>query len=411
MLQTQKLRSHLAAIPALAYLLGFLVASTIELLVGDLLASLLGLRGIPSLFGITLVQQYGLILLPAVIVYDLTMYVLPIYIVARLAAPWAPKLTNNMPKRLSMLFYVLLVFLVVQLWGGFHEYRILVLSLMGINIILAVSLNLVNGYMGEFSVGHAGFMGVGAYIASIITVWVFPRSLGHLAFPLALLAGGAGAAVAGLLVAIPSFKIRGDYLAIITLAVNYIIKNGIENIERIGGSRGFMGMAKLTNVPWAFLWATLSLWLIRNFVLSPRGRAVVAIREDEIAAETMTVNTRYTKILAFCISSFFAGIAGGLFAHLILYINPSTFSLLKSTEVLVMVYLGGMASISGSLIGAATFTFLLEVLRPLEEWKWVLIPMLLVAMLLRRHAGLMGFREFSFLIPKEEAESYGSASD
>ncbi|KPL16510.1 MAG: hypothetical protein AMJ93_15730 [Anaerolineae bacterium SM23_84] len=408
--QLDKLRSHLAAVPALAYLFGFLVSSTIELIAGDSLATTLGLPGMPSLFGITLVQR-ALLMLPSVFAYDVLVYALPVYVVARLSAPFIPKLTSRIPERFSAPFYTLLVFLVVQLWGGLHEYRILVLSLMGVNIILAASLNLINGYMGEFSVGHAGFMGVGAYVASILTVWVFPRSLGQLTFPLALLAGGACAGLAGLLVAIPSFKIRGDYLAIITLAVNYIIKNGIENIERIGGSRGFMGMAKLTNIPWAFVWSALTLWLIRNFVLSPRGRAVVAIREDEIAAETMTVNTRYTKMVAFCLSSFFAGIAGGLFAHVLLYINPSTFSLLKSTEVLVMVYLGGMASISGSLIGAVTFTLLLEMLRPLEVWKWVLIPMLLVAILLRRHAGLMGFREFSFLSPREEAESYGSASD
>ena len=408
--QLDKLRSHLAAVPALAYLFGFLVSSTIELIAGDSLATTLGLPGMPSLFGITLVQR-ELLMLPSVFAYDVLIYVLPIYVVARLCAPFIPKLTSRIPERFSAPFYVLLAFLVVQLWGGHHEYRSLVLSLMGVNIVLAASLNLINGYMGEFSVGHAGFMGVGAYVASILTVWVFPRSLGHLTFPLALLAGGACAGLAGLLVAIPSFKIRGDYLAIITLAVNYIIKNGIENIERIGGSRGFMGMAKLTNIPWAFVWSALTVWLIRNFVLSPRGRAVVAIREDEIAAETMTVNTRYTKIVAFCLSSFFAGIAGGLFAHVLLYINPSTFSLLKSTEVLVMVYLGGMASMSGSLIGAVTFTLLLEMLRPLEVWKWVLIPMLLVAMLLRRHAGLMGFREFSFLSPREEAKSYGSASD
>lgn len=408
MLQT--LRLHLVRIPALAYLLGFLVASIMELLAGDLLASLLGLPTMPTLFGITLVQK-SLILLPSAIAYDLLLYIVPTYVVARLTAKWVLKIMVKVPQRLSMLLYVLLVFLALQLWGGFHEYRSLILCLMGINIILACSLNLVNGYMGEFSVGHAGFMGVGAYIASILTVWVFPRSLGHLTFPLALLAGGVGAALAGLLVAIPSFKIRGDYLAIITLAVNYIIKNGIENIEKVGGSRGFMGMAKLTNIPWVFFWSLLTLVLIRNFILSPQGRGVIAIREDEIAAETMTVNTRRTKILAFCISSFFAGIAGGLFAHLLLYINPSTFSLLKSTECLVMVYLGGMASITGSVVGAVTFTFLLEVLRPLEVWKWVLIPVLLVTMLLRRHTGLMGFREISFLIPKEEAESYGSASD
>jgi branched-chain amino acid transport system permease protein len=407
---TQKLKSHLASIPPLAYILGLLAAAVTERLAGEPVAVSVGLPSMPSLFGITLSQRSP-VFLPAAVAYDLLMYLIPTYVVARLATPLVPRILERLAKSSLRPVYVLLVFALLLVWGGYHEYRILVLSLMGINVILAVSLNLVNGYMGEFSVGHAGFMGVGAYVASILTVWVFPRSLGHLMFPLALLAGGVVAALAGLLVAIPSFKIRGDYLAIITLAVNYIIKNGIENIEKIGGSRGFMGMAKLTNIPWAFVWSVLTLWLIRNFVLSPRGRAVVAIREDEIAAETMTVDTRYTKILGFCISSFFAGIAGGLFAHLLLYINPSTFSLLKSTEVLVMVYLGGMASISGSLLGAVTFTLLLELLRPLEVWKWVLIPLLLVGMLLRRHAGLMGFREFSFLVPREEAEGHGSASD
>jgi branched-chain amino acid transport system permease protein len=353
---TQKLKSHLASIPPLAYILGLLAAAVTERLAGEPVAVSVGLPSMPSLFGITLSQRSP-VFLPAAVAYDLLMYLIPTYVVARLATPLVPRILERLAKSSLRPVYVLLVFALLLVWGGYHEYRILVLSLMGINVILAVSLNLVNGYMGEFSVGHAGFMGVGAYVASILTVWVFPRSLGHLMFPLALLAGGVVAALAGLLVAIPSFKIRGDYLAIITLAVNYIIKNGIENIEKIGGSRGFMGMAKLTNIPWAFVWSVLTLWLIRNFVLSPRGRAVVAIREDEIAAETMTVDTRYTKILGFCISSFFAGIAGGLFAHLLLYINPSTFSLLKSTEVLVMVYLGGMASISGSLLGAVTFTW------------------------------------------------------
>jgi branched-chain amino acid transport system permease protein len=409
MAQWQKLRSHLSAIPVLAYLLGFGIASAIELFIGYPVASLLGLPTMPTLFGIILVQQ-SLALLPSAIAYDLLIYLVPTYIAARLLTPLVQKLLQKVSSQRLMLVYVLALFLVALLWGGFHEYRTMILCLMGINFILCISLNLVNGYMGEFSVGHAGFMGVGAYIASILTVWVFPRSLGHLVFPLALLAGGAGAAIAGLLVAIPSFKIRGDYLAIITLATNFIIKNGIENIERIGGSRGFMGMAKLTNVPWVFFWSVLTLVLIRNFVLSPYGRGVIAIREDEIAAEAMTVNTRRMKIIAFCTSSFFAGIAGGLFAHLLLYINPSTFTLLKSTECLVMVYLGGMASISGSLVGAATFTILLEMLRPLEVWKWVLIPLLLLVMLLRRHTGLMGFREFQFLIPREEAEVYGSTS-
>lgn len=409
MTRWQNLRSHLAAIPLLAYLIGFGLASAIELFIGYPAATLLGLPTMPTLFGIILVQQ-SLALFPGIIAYDVLIYLIPTYIVARLVAPWVQKWMQRIPAQRLFFVYIIALFLVALLWGAFHEYRTMILCLMGINFILCISLNLVNGYMGEFSVGHAGFMGVGAYIASILTVWVFPRSLGHFVFPLALLAGGAGAALAALLVAIPSFKIRGDYLAIITLATNFIIKNGIENIERIGGSRGFMGMARLTNVPWVFFWSVLTLFAIRNFVLSPYGRGTIAIREDEIAAEAMTVNTRRMKIIAFCTSAFFAGIAGGLFAHLLLYINPSTFTLLKSTECLVMVYLGGMASISGSLIGAATFTVLLEMLRPLEIWKWVLIPLLLLVMLLRQHTGLMGFREFKFLIPKEEAEVYGSAS-
>ncbi len=227
MTRWQKFRAHLADIPVLAYLLGFGLASAIELFVGNLAASLLGLPTMPTLFGIILVQQ-SLALLPGVIAYDLLIYLLPTYIMARLAAPFVKKWVQKVPPQWGLFAHVLALFLVALLWGGFHEYRTMILCLMGINFILCISLNLVNGYMGEFSVGHAGFMGVGAYIASILTVWVFPRSLGHLVFPLALLAGGAGAAIAGLLVAIPSFKIRGDYLAIITLATNFIIKNGID---------------------------------------------------------------------------------------------------------------------------------------------------------------------------------------
>ena len=205
----------------------------------------------------------------------------------------------------------------------------------GINIILSTSLNLVNGYMGEFSVGHAGFMAVGAYITSVLNVWFFtsssvfgpallsPSSAIYL-FPLTLLIGGVGAALAGLLVAVPSFRTRGDYLAIITLAVNYIVKSSIENIQVIGGARGFMGMRNVVNgmqeavdLPWMLIWVLIAVgvtvWIIHRFVNSTYGKGIVAVRDDEIAAEIMSVNTQRMKMMAFMLSSGLAGIAGGPF--------------------------------------------------------------------------------------------------
>lgn len=280
-----------------------------------------------------------------------------------------------------------------------NEYIQLVLMYVGINIILCASLNLVNGYMGEFSVGHAGFMAVGAYVASIITVRIFPTVTGFWLFPTAIFAGGLAASVAGLLVAIPSFKTRGDYLAIVTLAFNMIVKSGVENIESVGGPRGFLGMEKLTTLPWIFVWTILTLWAIRNFVFSNYGRGVLAIREDEIACDLMGVNTRHVKMLAFVISSFFAGVAGGLFAHLLLFINPRSFDILKSTDILVMVYLGGIGSISGSVLGATIYTLLLEILRPLEIWRMVLMPLILVLLMLFRPRGIMGLYELRWIVP------------
>jgi branched-chain amino acid transport system permease protein len=207
-------------------------------------------------------------------------------------------------------------------------YLQLILIYVGINIILTVSLNLINGYMGEFSVGHAGFMAIGAYVASLLTVHVFPPGAQNLLFPLAILAGGIGAALVGFLVAIPSFKTRGDYLAIVTLAFCMIVKSILENIDAVGGPRGLLGMEKLTTLPWVFFWTALTVWVIRNLVYSNFGRGVLSIREDEIASDLMSVNTRQVKIIAFVVSSFFAGIAGGLFAHALQFINPRMFDIL-----------------------------------------------------------------------------------
>lgn len=293
--------------------------------------------------------------------------------------------------------------------GIINPYIDLVFKYIGINIILTVSLNLVNGYMGEFSVGHAGFMAIGAYVASLLTVWVFPRALGPFLFPIALLAGGVAAGIAGLGIAFPSFRTRGDYLAIVTLAFNMIIKSVLENLEVIGGPRGFMGMDKLTTLWWVYLLVILMVYLARNYVFSNFGRGVLSIREDETASGLVSVNTRQVKVLTFVFSAFLAGIAGGLFAHELQFINPRSFTILKSTEMLVMVYLGGIGSLGGSILGATIFTVVMEGLRTVlqqvgisQEWRLVVAPLMLVLLMIFRPQGIMGLREFRFLIPRDE---------
>jgi len=321
----------------------------------------------------------------------------------------------------AMIASMILLTALAQL-GVINQYLQSVIMLMGINIILCSSLNLVNGYMGEFSCGHGGFMCVGAYASSIVTVLLFsknqilgapllPGSMALIAFPLALAAGAAAAAVAGLIVAIPSFKTRGDYLAIITLAANYMVISAIDNMEIIGGPRGFMGMnatvhamEAILDVPWMLIWVIIgtifSVWLLRRFVTSTLGKGVPAICQDEIAAEIMSVDTNRMKLIAFMLSSGLAGLAGGLFAHMLGYVNPHSFDIMKSTEVMVMVYLGGMGSLSGATLSAVLFTVLLEVLRPLEIWKWVVIPLLLILLMQFRPEGIMGNKELSDLFPK-----------
>ena len=289
-----------------------------------------------------------------------------------------------------------------QGFGLLGAYWQLILMTIGINAILAASLNLVNGAMGEFSVGHAGFMAIGAYVASVLTVKVVPAAWVSAAFPLAVLAGGAVAAFAGLGVAVLSFKTRGDYLAIVTLALNMIVKSVLENLDVVGGPRGFLGMRKLTTLPWTFVFVVLTFLAIRNLLHSRFGRGVVAIREDELAANLMGVDTRQAKVLAFAVSSFFAGVAGGLYAHLLQFINPRMFDIVKSTDVLVMVYLGGVASMSGSLLGAAVFTLLLELLRPLGMARMVVMPLLLVILMIVRPKGLAGGAEARFFTPLRE---------
>lgn len=319
----------------------------------------------------------------------------------RISASWEALVANRWLLPVLLVIGLALSFLIPQ-FRLVNEYIQLILMYIGINIILSTSLNLINGYMGEFSVGHAGFMAVGAYVSALLTTEVFPDQLLTWLFPLTVLAGGVVAAMVGLVVAIPSFKTRGDYLAIVTLAFNMIVKSVIENIEAIGGPRGIPGIDKLTTLPWVFFWTVLTIWVIRNFIYSNFGRGVLSLREDEIASDLMSVNSRQVKLLAFVLSSFFAGIAGALFAHVLQFISPKVFDIIKSTDVLIMVYLGGIGSIAGSILGATIYTVLLEVLRPLQVWRFVLMPLMLVFLMLYRPRGIMGMREFRWFIPGYE---------
>ncbi len=284
--------------------------------------------------------------------------------------------------------------------GLINGYTQFVLITVGINIILCASLNLVNGYMGEFSVGHAGFMSLGAYAAAICTTKWLPAT--PATFFLAVLFGGAIAAAIGFLLALLSFKTRGDYLAIITLAFLMIVKSAWENIPYVGGPRGVLGIDPLTTLPWTFFWVVVTIWVLRNLVYSKFGRAIFAIREDEIAAHAMGVRVREAKILAFVVSSFFGGVAGALFAHQLQFINPASFDIVKSTEILVMVYLGGIASLGGSILGAVIFTLLSQALQPLGTWRMVILPLILVLLMLFRPRGIMGLRELPWFLPRRE---------
>ncbi len=322
-----------------------------------------------------------------------------------------PKVTQIWARyRLQLcLLLILPLTIILPRVGIINPYIDLILIYIGINIILTVSLNLVNGYMGEFSVGHAGFMALGAYTASLLSVWVIPDTLNPYLFPLTVTLGGAVAGVAGLAVAFPSFRTRGDYLAIVTLAFNMIVKSAIENIDAIGGPRGFMGMDKMTSLAWVYVWVCLTIFLARNFIFSNYGRGVLSLREDETAAGLVSVDTRQVKVLTFVFSAFLAGIAGALYAHILQYIYPKGFTIAKSTDMLVMVYLGGIGSLGGSIMGATVYTVVLEGLRSIlqilgisQEWRQVFAPLMLILLMLYRPKGIMGMRELRFLIPKSE---------
>jgi branched-chain amino acid transport system permease protein len=273
-----------------------------------------------------------------------------------------------------------------------------------INIILAVSLHLIIGITGQFSIGHAGFLAVGAYASAIVTMKL------HLPFSVALIAGGVVAAFAGLLIGIPSLRLKGDYLAIATLGFGEIIRITLLNIDYVGGASG-MQVSHMTDWTTLFVCLLITLIVIVNFTNSTHGRACISVRENEIAADAMGINTTYYKVVAFAIGSFFAGIAGGLYAHNFYIIQPTNFGFLKSFDILIFVVLGGLGSMSGAVISAILLTVISTFLQDYPETRMIIYSLVLVVMMIYRPQGLMGTKEITHFFTKKRNGIKGGKPD
>ncbi|MCD4838070.1 branched-chain amino acid ABC transporter permease [Neobacillus sedimentimangrovi] len=300
---------------------------------------------------------------------------------------------------LAAIFFVVMQFLING--GILNPFYVNTLYTIGINIILAVSLHLVIGITGQFSIGHAGFLAVGAYVSAIITM-----KLG-LPFPVALLAGGVVAAIAGIIIGIPTLRLKGDYLAIATLGFGEIMRILFLNIEYVGGASG-MTVSHLITWPWLFGCVLATIIVIVNFTNSTHGRACLSIRENEIAADAMGINTTYYKVMAFVIGAFFAGVAGGLHAHNFYIIQPTNFGFLKSFDILILVVLGGLGSMSGSVIAAVLLTIISAFLANYPELRMVIYSLVLIVMMLFRPQGLMGTKEITTFLKMSKAAKGGS---
>ena len=300
--------------------------------------------------------------------------------------------------------------------AGIDDYTARLLVFIAINVILATSLNLINGFTGQFSIGHAGFMAVGAYSSAYFTVnygKAIESSFGFLGetgaasivLIIAVIIGAIIAAIAGLIVGIPSLRLKGDYLAIVTLGFAEIIRIVILNIDAVGGATGYQ-VPGYANFLWIGFFAVITVVVVHNIVKSDSGRALVSIREDELAAEAMGVNTTRYKVASFVIGSAFAGIAGVLFAHYNKFLSTNDFQFIRSFEIIIMIVLGGMGSMTGAILGAIVVTLLPEILRQLPsmqiggstfqfaDLRLVIFALILILTMILRPQGILGTNEF-----------------
>ncbi len=285
--------------------------------------------------------------------------------------------------------------------GVIDEYTAQILTLAGINVIIALSLNLISGFTGQLALGHAGFMAVGAY-ATAVLVMQFNTPM-----VLAIIAGGVVTTFFGVLIGFPTLKLRGDYLAIVTLGFGEIIRVIMVNLEGLtGGAAGLKGIPPFTedlvwapavSFIWVYIFMVLTIILVSNLIKSSPGRAIISIREDEIAANSMGINVFYYKMFSFTLSTFIAGVGGGLYAHFFGYLNPTMFNFLKSVDFLIIVVLGGMGSITGTVIAGFGLTYFQEFLRFLQDFRLVFYALILILIMLFKPTGIMGNKEISIL--------------
>lgn len=286
----------------------------------------------------------------------------------------------------AVLYAVVQGLISLEIIDPFWELNIVMIC---INIILAVSLNLINGYTGQFSIGHAGFMAVGAYMGAVVTMmWELPFAVG-------IIVATISAGVLGALIGLPTLRLNGDYLCIATLGLGEIIRICILNIEYVGGASGLMGIPRettFTNVFWIMI---VVIFFIKNFKNSSYGRCCLAIRENEIAADTMGINTTKYKVMAFTLGAAFAGTAGCMFSHYFFIAHPASFTFMRSFDVLTMVVLGGLGSMTGSIVGAMLLTGLSAVLSDFPEWRMIIYSITMIVLMLYRPQGLFGNEELS----------------
>lgn len=268
--------------------------------------------------------------------------------------------------------------------GIIDSYIFLNIVVIGINIILAVSLNLITGFTGQFSLGHAAFMAIGAYVSAVVTTYF------GLPFVLALILGAISASLAGIVIGIPTLRLKGDYLAIATLGFGEIVRIIILNNDYVGGASGLNDIPQNTNWAWLYFMTAATVLLIKNFIDSKSGRACIAIREDEIASEAMGLNTTFYKVLAFAIGAFFAGIGGALYSGYFFFIKPEAFGFMKSIDILVILVFGGLGSIEGSIVGAIAVSLISLVLQSIPELRMVVYSLILFLIMVYRPQGLMG---------------------
>jgi len=309
--------------------------------------------------------------------------------------------TDNKKVYLLNLLAIVLLYIIIKVFitqGILNRYFVGVIVFIGVNIVLATSLNIATGFLGQLALGHAGFMAVGAYTSALTSEALIAQGINLpnlVILIISMTLGGLVAVIMSLIIGIPSLRLRGDYLGIITLGFGEVIRVVINNLDFTGKAQGMSGVPILTNFDNIFWIVVVIVFILYTFTNSRHGRAIISIREDEIAAEAVGIPTTFYKVLGFSTAAFFGGIGGGLYAQYISFLDPNTFGFMRSVEILVIVVLGGMGSLTGSIVAAIVLTILPEALRDFAEYRLLIYSGLLVVMMVFRPQGLFGTAEFS----------------